>query len=146
MFAPRARSIRDKHPVQKESYTCTLVVCSHEARFAHEREEERERGGRARACSPLHRSAVSHSLVRVCALVAAKNCTLHLGNVVGMYRVFPFAAVWLADKNGQTDFASGSRFPLSSLLFSIRPFRRTGESRRGPLPASIQENSPFISS
>lgn len=71
------------------------------------------------------------------ALVAAKNCTLHLGNVVGMYRVFPFAAVWLADKNGRRSFASGFRFPLSSLLFSLRLAALSGNRRepRRPLPA-----------
>lgn len=50
------------------------------------------------------REPLSHSLARhrlPAALVAAKNCTLHFGNVVGMYRVFPFAApVDSLGKNG----------------------------------------------
>lgn len=60
-------------------------------------EKRRIREG-ARACCFALASTMeplSHSLTRhrlPAALVAAKNCTLHFGNVVGMYRVFPFAA------------------------------------------------------
>jgi len=48
---------------------------------------------------------LSHSLARhrlPAALVAAKNCTLHFGNVVGMYRVFPFAAPVLSIRSTRT--------------------------------------------
>lgn len=40
--------------------------------------------------------------------VAAKNCALHFGNVVGMYWVFPFAAVSATDKNGDGELRPSS--------------------------------------
>lgn len=91
---------------------------------------------RARACSPLHSTAepVSHSLVRACAgsreklHAALRECRWHVQGVPLCCR--------LPGRQERRRFASGFRFPLSSILFS---------PARGPFeePPRVQGSSYY---
>lgn len=70
------------------------------------------------ASSKSSESLVPSSQATRRVLVAAKNCALHFGNVVGMYRVFPFVAIVdPLDKNDAAVRSSMHEFALRLSLF-----------------------------